>query len=113
MIEGEYDDYIALRRSQNLNKNNVHLQDHISIPYFKIFQGDGNVLKSHLEKKDAEPVLMKVDMSLFNPDNRVEYELWYSSLLDIDQDALKELAIYQEPFGNWTLFTPRILTFDC
>lgn len=52
-------------------------------------------------------------MSLTAPDNRVEYELWYSSILDLSPSQMKELGQYQKPFGSSTLFTPRILTFAC
>ena len=48
-----------------------------------------------------------------NPDNRVEYELWYSSILDLTSDSIKELGEYQKPFGKDALFTPRIITFSC
>lgn len=58
-------------------------------------------------------VYLKVDMSLANPDNRVEYDLWYSSILDLTPESIKQLNTYQKPFGSDALFTPRILTFDC
>ena len=57
--------------------------------------------------------MLKIDLSLTRPDNRVEYELWYSSILDMSKDQLVDLGKYQKPFGNQTLFTPRILTFAC
>mmetsp|Transcript_11475 Transcript_11475/g.19414 ORF Transcript_11475/g.19414 Transcript_11475/m.19414 type:complete len:112 (-) Transcript_11475:670-1005(-) len=48
-----------------------------------------------------------------SPDNRVEYELWYSSVFDLSLSQIEMLSKYQEPFGNNTLFTPRIFTFSC
>ena len=56
---------------------------------------------------------MQIDLGLDNPDNRVEYELWYSSVFDLSSQQIKELAQYQSAFGNNTLFTPRIMTFEC
>ena len=56
---------------------------------------------------------MKIDLSLANPDNRVEYELWYSSILDMSVEAVAQPGEYQKPFGNDTLFTPRLVTFSC
>lgn len=90
------------------------LSNQIIIPYFKIFGTDGETLKKYLESQKTPPsVYLKVDMSLANPDNRVEYELWYSSILDLNAESIKQLGEYQKPFGADALFTPRILTFDC
>ena len=50
---------------------------------------------------------------MVNPDNRVEYELWYSSILDIQRDRLYDLGAYERAFGKDVLFTPRILTYSC
>ena len=44
--------------------------------------------------KDAKDILLKVDLSLANPDNRVEYELWYSSILDMSVEAVAQLGEY-------------------
>jgi hypothetical protein len=57
--------------------------------------------------------MIKVDLSLQRPDNRVEYELWYASMLDLPKVMLAQLGEYQKPFGKDALFTPRILTFSC
>ena len=56
---------------------------------------------------------LKVDLGLKNPDNRVEYELWYSSILDLNPNSIKSLGIYQKPFAKDALFTPRVTTFSC
>jgi hypothetical protein len=66
-----------------------------------------------MSKKDSKSVYIKVDLSLANPDNRVEYELWYSSILDITPQNISMLGEYQKPFGKDALFTPRIFTFAC
>jgi len=58
-------------------------------------------------------VNIQVDLSLSNPDNRVEYELWYSSVFDLSTDQIRDLAEYTQPFGSNILFTPRIMTFEC
>ena len=63
-------------------------------------------------KKD-KLVNIQVDLSLSNPDNRVEYELWYSSVFDLSTDQIRDIAEYNQPFGSNTLFAPRIMTFGC
>jgi len=66
-----------------------------------------------MTKSDAKAVYVKIDLGLSRPDNRVEYELWYSSILDLSKQAISELGEYQKPFGSNALFTPRIVTFAC
>ena len=66
-----------------------------------------------MNQTGSHSIYLKVDLGLKNPDNRVEYELWYSSILDMTKQSISQLGEYQKPFGNHTLFTPRIITFEC
>ena len=50
---------------------------------------------------------------MVHPDNRVEYEFWYSTILDVDFDTLLDIAQYQKALDKLALFTPRVLTYDC
>lgn len=50
---------------------------------------------------------------MVTPDNRVEYELWYSSFLDVDTRMIYDLGSHERAFGADALFTPRILTYSC
>jgi hypothetical protein len=50
---------------------------------------------------------------MVHPDNRVEYEFWYSSILDIDSDRLADIALYNSALEKNVLFTPRVLTYSC
>ena len=52
-------------------------------------------------------------MEIVHPDNRVEYELWYSSIVDVDYWRMKDLGIYQRVLNKDALFTPRLLTYAC
>ena len=62
----------------------------------KINFEDGLILRDYLSRKEAtiKPVMLKIDLSLTRPDNRVEYELWYSSILDMSKDQLVDLGEY-------------------
>ena len=51
----------------------------------KISFEDGFKLRDFLEK-EKESVFLKIDLGLTRPDNRVEYELWYSSILDLSKN---------------------------
>ena len=48
-----------------------------------------------------------------HPDNRVEYELWYSTVLDTEAWLIYDLSLYQQALGKNALFTPRIITYSC
>ena len=50
---------------------------------------------------------------MVHPDNRVEYEFWYSTILDMDFDKLVDIALFQKALNKHALFTPRIFTYQC
>jgi hypothetical protein len=126
-------DPMALRDAQLHAAADAAIGYQLTIPYMKVFADDGKKLREYLVENEGKPeppadfdpkrdrfskynrypVFIKIDLSLSRPDNRVEYELWYSSILDLSKDQLVDLGKYQKPFGNHTLFTPRILTFSC
>lgn len=108
----DVDDPMALRDAKVHAAADAALGYQLTIPYMKVFANDGKKLKEYVIAKRL-PVYIKIDLGLSRPDNRVEYELWYSSILDLSKDQLVDLGKYQKPFGNHTLFTPRILTFSC
>mmetsp|Transcript_13590 Transcript_13590/g.21235 ORF Transcript_13590/g.21235 Transcript_13590/m.21235 type:complete len:154 (+) Transcript_13590:284-745(+) len=105
-----YDFFDIHRRDKDLEEEKRKGQS-LHIPYFKIWDHEEKDIIKVL-KKD-EDVILKIDLALYNPDNRVEYEMWYSTILDLKVDFIKEIAEGQKPFGNNTLFTPRIMTFSC
>lgn len=48
-----------------------------------------------------------------NPDNRVEYDIWYTSTDDRALDFINNFKEYDLLFGTNTLMTPHFVTFDC
>ena len=84
----------------------------ISIPSFLISKKDGDNIKKALNN-EVGSVYIQGEIEMVNPDNRVEYELWYSSILDITRDRLYDLGSYERAFAAQALFTPRILTYSC
>ena len=85
----------------------------INIPSFMVRKRDGNIIKDVVINNKAKKVYLKAELEIVHPDNRVEYELWFSSILDLDYMQLRELALYQFALGKEALFTPRILTYSC
>jgi hypothetical protein len=84
----------------------------ISIPSFLIEKKDGDALKKAW-KNAVNSIYIKGDIEMTNPDNRVEYELWFSSFLDVDTRMIYDLGSHERAFGSLALFTPRILTYSC
>lgn len=85
----------------------------INIPSFIIRKKDGNIIKSFVINDNSSSVYLKAELEMVHPDNRVEYELWYSSILDLDYMKIHDLALYHFALGEKALFTPRILTYAC
>ena len=87
IIDDDAYDYYTLRNSKGSNKLERIGYD-LKIPYFKIFGSSGSEIIKKLTS-NVSPVKIKIDLSLMAPDNRVEYELWYSSILDITPSQIQ------------------------
>ena len=48
-----------------------------------------------------------------NPDNRVEYDIWYTSTDDRALDFINNFEEYDTLLGKKVLMTPHFVTFDC
>jgi hypothetical protein len=65
----------------------------ITIPSFMISKTDADLIKQYLlGQKNKQSVYMKAEIEMVHPDNRVEYEYWYSSILDIDFDTMVDIG---------------------
>ena len=64
----------------------------INIPSFIIRKKDGNIIKSFVINDPDSSVYLKAELEMVHPDNRVEYELWYSSILDLNYYQVHDLA---------------------
>ena len=64
----------------------------ITIPSFIIRKQDAQKIIATIE--DGINVYVKAELEIVHPDNRVEYELWYSSILDIDYAKLYDVGLY-------------------
>ena len=48
-----------------------------------------------------------------NPDNWVEYDIWYTSTDDWAMDFIDNFVESDKKFGDKVLMTPHFVTFDC
>jgi hypothetical protein len=84
----------------------------INIPSFLIRKQEGDKIKDYIKTK-KQNVYLKAELEMVHPDNRVEYEFWYSTILDVEYWRLYDIALYQKALNSHALFTPRILTYSC
>jgi len=56
----------------------------VNIPSLFLKKREGDKLKNYLTEHPDSQVHMSVNLQINSPDNRVEYELWYSSILDME-----------------------------
>ena len=60
-----------------------------------------------------EDVILLAHFDIVHPDNRVEYDFWYSSADTHALSFLVSLKTFQEKLGEDALFTPRFKTQSC
>ena len=90
------------------NITNVVMSDDMSgagirIPSVLISYSDGMILWDFMQtatEEDLKQVKILATFEMNNPDNRVEYDLWYSSSNDIALDFLYSFARIDERFGK-------------
>ena len=83
----------------------------INIPSFIIMKNDADHIKTTIARNDT--VYLKAVLEMVHPDNRVEYEFWYSTIFDVEYWRLYDIALYQKALNKDALFTPRIITQSC
>lgn len=74
---------------------------------------DASKLKTYADETGTGAVHLKVDLNLQHPDNHVEVELWFSTLVDFPDTLLEGMYDYHNLLGNDVSFEPRIATFAC
>jgi hypothetical protein len=80
--------------SENLIMSDDGTGHSINIPSFIIRKKESDMIKASLLKSKDQKVYIKAELELAHPDNRVEYEFWYSSILDIEFDKLVDMALF-------------------
>lgn len=64
-------------------------------------------------KPEIEQAQIIITFMMENPDNRVEYDIWYTSTDDRALDFIDNFIDYDKKFGDKVLMTPHFVTFDC
>lgn len=56
---------------------------------------------------------MVAEFDIKAPDNRVEYDIWYSSSNDVALDFIQDFKKIDQRFGEDVLMTPRFVFWEC
>lgn len=86
-------------------------------PEFDDVEGDD--VKPNLSKKEQEnqeileSTQVMITFNMDKPDNRVEYDIWFTSTDDRALDFIDNFRAFDDLFGDKVLMTPHFVTFDC
>jgi len=88
----------------------------IRIPAMLIGRKEGQILKDFLTKQPAE-IAAKASLSaefvFKNQENKVKWEVWYTSTNDKALDFIRNFRDSQKLIGSQAEFQPRIVTWAC
>jgi len=90
--------------------------DGITIPSVLIGKSDWNTLIQGLlglKEEDRTSVVFSASFSMAHPDNRAEYDIWYTSSDDRALDFISSMREYNEGLGADVLMTPRFVYWRC
>jgi hypothetical protein len=88
----------------------------ISIPSMLISKKDGEELLDFLKTASDEELNQTALMATFSinsPDNRVEYDIWYSSSNDRALDFITDFEAHDKSLGTDVLMTPHFVFWKC
>lgn len=103
------------------NVNDIIMSDDgsgsgIRIPSMLVSKKDGDKLLDFLKTASDEELTQVQVLASFDiarPDNRVEYDIWYSSSNDLALDFIHDFFKVDKRFGESVLMTPRFVFWTC
>jgi hypothetical protein len=88
----------------------------IRIPSMLIGKTDGKKLIEFVTKgtdQELEQVAIMAEFHMEKPDNRVEYDIWFTSSNDRALDFISDFEEYDQRFGERILMTPHYVFWKC
>lgn len=88
----------------------------IRIPAMLLGKTDGKKLIQYLEtasEQELEQTAVLAEFVMEKPDDRVEYDIWYTSSNDRALDFISDLKEHDSKFGDLVLMTPRFVFWKC
>jgi hypothetical protein len=80
--------------SENLIMSDDGSGNTVNIPSFIIRKKDGDIIKDTLKISKNSSVIIRADLEIVHPDNRVEYEFWYSTVVEVEPWLLYDISLY-------------------
>jgi len=106
-LEGTIDDFVPETALYDGTGSTVY------IPTILITQSDGKMIEDLFSSDPAVKMQVKVELESSMVHGEVTYELFYGSVLDLQESLLLDLYEYQHALGSNAVFIPRIQTFEC
>ena len=88
----------------------------IRMPSMLIGKKEGQILIDFIKsasKDELNQFSMMVSFDLSRPDNRVEYDIWYSSSSDRVLDFIQDFSKVDKKFGDKVLMAPHFKFWTC
>jgi len=118
---------LIMNHVNNQNPNEIIMVDdgtglNVAIPTILISKENGEIIKRAIletEKNNARPgvkkeyVVLLVDFEMSNPDDRVEYDIWYTSGDAKALEFIRKMKKYNELLGKNALLTPHVMVRSC
>ena len=79
--------------SENLIMTDDGTGNTVKIPSFIIRKKDSDFIKETIAKTNTS-VYIKAGLDIVHPDNRVEYDFWYSTVLDAEPWLVYDVSLY-------------------
>ena len=87
----------------------------IQIPSVLIGKTDGETLIAKYKELelDSKQIQLIATFDINRPDDRVEYDFWFTASNDRGLDFIRDFRTYHEKLGNKVLMTPRYFSWAC
>ena len=88
----------------------------LRIPSMLISYEDGQKLIDFMkssDKKTKDQISVVVEFKMQRPDNRVEYDIWYSSNNDLVLDFIQDFHEVDRKLGDKVFMTPHFVYWEC
>ena len=66
----------------------------VNIPSYLISKRDCDFIKDTITNHPNASIYVRTELDIVHPDNRVEYEYWYSTVFDQEPWTLYDLSLY-------------------
>lgn len=88
----------------------------LRIPTMLIGKTEGRKLLDFIRRgtqQEIDQIAIMAEFKMDKPDDRVEYDLWFTSSSDRALDFISDFKGYDEKFGEKVLFTPHYVFWKC